>query len=415
MATHSTLKDLGAAALKRRATLTSNASQGGLRAASPNTLNRDRPSSRLSKSSLFDSELEAIAEPIQRDNTELDRINKENSIQRIIGDLQNDRISSSDSSSAASRSSARELEQERRRDFADEDSDGGRASTASSRSRSSLSSFRIGMAGGQRVDPLEPLDAPSEDDITYVTLPRSVDSPAASPYKSPAPPPPRQNGGLFGSPRPFTTAAAPVSSPLRPSNRYADENAPPLAAPAPSSAAASNFRRSPFATQQASYPTVPARSNPPPTFLRSPAVAPVTQQQPTSRPSPLNPQINSPILGGSPTATYSRSGSGFGHRGTNSFSSGGGGGGAGVRSARPAQQHSVVYEDNEADLTTFSNATNGYRLPNATVLTEALGSPQKMRSSRRTPPARSGSSGSAKTGSTGEGALLFLFLSSSSY
>ncbi|GAA5850610.1 hypothetical protein JCM8547_001929 [Rhodosporidiobolus lusitaniae] len=418
------VQDLGAAALKRRATLASQTGNG-LRAGSPNLLNRDRPSSRLSKSSLFDSELEALAEPIQRDNTELDRINKENSIQRIIGDLQNDRISLSSASSAASRSSAGELEQERRRDFADEESDDGRESSASSASRSSLSSFRIGMAGRQaNVDPLEPLDAPSEDDITYVTLPRSVDSPAASPYKSPAVAPPARTttaGGLFGSPRPLTAAPA-ASSPLRPSTRHADENTAP---PAPSSAPA--FRRSPFASSPQSYPTVPPLSTRP-TFLRSPAVAPATAQ-PTSRPSPLNPQVNSPVLGNSPTATYSRSGSGsgtYGHRANHSLSS------AASATKKQSLQRSREQGREEdldaADRTAFSSTTIGggaggpggvsYRLPNATVLTEALGSPEKQRlraQMRKGPsPVRSaatGSSGAASSGKSGEANLLTTALS----
>ncbi|GAA5989562.1 hypothetical protein JCM11641_004598 [Rhodosporidiobolus odoratus] len=414
MASTSNLKDLGTAALKRRATLTA---QGGLRAGSPNTLNRDRPSSRLSKSSLFDSELEGLAEPIQRDNTELDRINKENSIQRIIGDLQNDRVSlssrsRSSGSSRASRSSAGELEQERRREFVDEEQDGCESASSRSSRASSMSSFRIGMAGGKNgydTDPLDPLDPPTEDDITYVTLPRSLDSPAASPYKSaagsPAPPAPRAAGGLFGgSPRPIA-----ASSPLRPS-RYADENV----APAPSSAPApAPFRRSPFAAAASpaspAYPTVPARANPPPTFIRSPYVAPSQLQ---SRPSPLNPQVNSPILGNSPTTTHtgSASRSATRHHASHYFSA------VSERQAPAA----------EADRTTFSSTTLGggvgggsYRIPNATVLTEALGSPERKRPTidaklfagqakpvEKASPARSGSTGTVSTGKSAAAANL---------
>ncbi|GAA6001409.1 hypothetical protein JCM10207_006652 [Rhodosporidiobolus poonsookiae] len=406
MASNSNLKDLGAAALKRRATLTHNQ---GLRAGSPNTLNR--PASRLSKSSLFDSELEGLADPIQRDNTELDRINKENSIQRIIGDLQNDRISLSSGSSTASRSSAGQLEHERRREFADEDVDDRDSASSASSRVSSLSSFRIGMASRQRagVDPLDPLDPPSEDDITYVTLPRTNDSPAASPYKaqlgkSPTAPPAR---GLFGSPRPVA-----ASSPLRP-NRYADENLP----PAPVSAQPT-FKRSPFAASPNAYPTVPPpRAFPPPLFARSPLTTAAGYSAGQSRPSPLNPQINSPILGGSPTATYTGTGSRTAsrHHASRSLSS--------VSAAAAAE---AQLDADAADRTT-TTAAGGYRLPNATVLTEALGSPLKARTTAaaaalgraRNSPARtastangSGSGGSGKTGRSAEANLVSQHLSS---
>ncbi|GAA5895944.1 hypothetical protein JCM6882_005567 [Rhodosporidiobolus microsporus] len=404
MASNPNLKaDLGAAALKRRATLASQGG-GGLRAGSPNTLGRERdagvrPSSRLSKSSsLFESELEALAaEPIQRDNTELDRINKENSIQRMIGDLQADRLSLSSSPSIASRSDdAGEIEGEgaRRRQFADEDQDGAAssASSSSSRSRSSLSSFRIGLASrtsfnggarpaaaaGGKKDPLDPLDADdeTEDDITYVTLPRSVDP-------SPARPTNTGNGFFGGSPRrPFTAGAA--SSPLRPSSRYADENLPPASA-AHSAPAPYSFARSPAAAP--SYPTLPARSNPPPTFIRSPAAGATAAAATTrARPSPLNPQVNSPILGNSPTATYTGTGSGSGHRSAPSFSS----------APKAAASFSPLRRDRDDE-----HETTFYHLPNATVLTEAIRSPEKgrWRAAEGRKPAAVGKTPSARSGS----------------
>ncbi|GAA6028160.1 hypothetical protein JCM8097_006890 [Rhodosporidiobolus ruineniae] len=357
MPSHSSLHDLSHAALKRRNSLSQPANGGGLRAGSPNTLNR--PLSRLSKSSLFDSDLDHhLPDPIHRDNTELDRINKENSIQRLLGDLQHDRLTLSDSaSSVASRSSDGQLEREGGgREFVDEDDSDARSgrSRSSASSRSSLS-IRLGLAGtaaggGQRrtVDPLDPLDAPTEEDdtehseLTYVTLPRS--SPAQSPAKLAALSPAR---------RPVA-----ASSPLRPSTQYADENAPPSSRPAPSSAphsSAAPFSRSPFPPK--AYPTVPplARAPAPPAAFRSPLSSIAAAKNTTAaRPSPLNPQINSPVLGGSPTATLS-------------FSSG-----------APSRSRQASYRpppteagDGEGDAS--------YRLPNATVLTEALQTPAKVR------------------------------------
>ncbi|BGP16448.1 hypothetical protein JCM10213_003996 [Rhodosporidiobolus nylandii] len=419
MASNSSLKDLGAAALKRRATLASQGG-GGLRAGSPNTLHNNRPLSRLSKSSLFDSELEGLAEPIQRDNTELDRINRENSIQRIIGDLQNDRISlssasRSSASSRGSRSSAGEIEQERRRTFADEDDERRSESSSSSSRASSLGSFRIGLAakngtGGYDTDPLDPLDPPTEDDITYVTLPRSVQSPAASPaaspaHKSPAPgapsPAQRPTGGMFGASPRHQQAA---SSPVRPSQRYGDENAPP--APLPSSAPpAAPFRRSPFtAAPSPAFPTVPARAAPPPSFIRSP-YAPAVPQTQSARPSPLNPQVNSPVLGGSPTATYTGSGSGSRttHRAGPSFSS---------PRPPPAEEEKSIFSTAESSfLAPTAAGGRSYALPNATVLTEALRSPLRTRPPARAAPVaqkasplKSGSTANASATGSGKSA-----------
>ncbi|GAA5828910.1 hypothetical protein JCM11251_005915 [Rhodosporidiobolus azoricus] len=420
--THPALKtDLGAAALKRRATLT--ARGAGLRAGSPNTLGREpgggpRSASRLSKASssqLFESELEALAagDPIMRDNTELDRINKENSIQRMIGDLQADRLSLSSASVASSVGEIVDEDKDRRKDFTDEDAASSASSSrSSSRSRSSLSSFRIGLAartsferqhgaaGGARKDPLDPLDVPTEDeeqtedDITYVTLPRSNAN--DSPARTAAPPATATSNarptGLFGSPRPLGNGGGQhaQSSPLRPpSNRYGDENLPP-AAPAPYS-----FRRSPLTTN--SYPTLPARSNPPPTFIRSPAAAGVNKPQTQARPSPLNPQINSPVLGNSPTATYtgtgSRSGSG-GNRSVPSFSA-----------ATTAAAKQTSFSPARARTTAEGQGRQEqdqtlYHLPNATVLTEAIRSPEKARY-RSAPAKKNGSNKGSGSGSRG--------------
>lgn len=363
--------------------------------------NHARPNSRASAtavSSLKASDLDGLLDndphnvgPIEADNTELARRRAEASFQREMEDLRNAALSPSSASdvslgrkqpSAAGRGA-------RSRQFDDE--------TASSHSRTSASSYeslRIGLAGtaplasvhgagsGHRQG--DHVDGDDDDDLTYVTLPRSeMTSPAqtATPGRPvPAPAatqsasnplnrsalPPTTN--LFASPRPFVasagatlSAARPAFSPApgpvtaqraqgqqptfssspRPRPGAGDENAAPSrASPQPQAAKPAGHH---------SQPSLPSRAspfsgaNPPLSSFRSTGTP---QTAPPHRPSPLG--RNSPILAASPSAT-----------------------------STPA--HSRSFTSRHTSAPGFADRTTMTALPDRTGITDFLRSPERER------------------------------------
>lgn len=317
-----------------------------------------RPSSRASATalsalkasdldSLFEQDDQAAA-PIEADNTELARRRAEASFQREMEDLRNAVLSPSSASDVSlsrkphrqqnSRESATDAQ--RRRQFDDE--------TASSRSGTSASSYeslRIGLTGAAKAVPPSGLaydghpqqrGDDDDDDLTYVTLPRSaMTSPdrTATPGRpaaaSAGPPPasvrpatapaPSSASNLFSSPRPFVSSAGagiPAASrgpfATGPNQAAGSPNRSSFERPSPgahSFATTSTIAAAPSApfAQRAS----PFAANPPLSSFRSPA----TGTSPANalnngtplpaaphRPSPLG--RNSPILASaSPTAT----------------------------------------------------------------------------------------------------------------
>ncbi|BGP24898.1 proteophosphoglycan ppg4 [Rhodotorula toruloides] len=272
----------------------------------------NRPNSRGSGFSLKASDLEGLgagaghADVIEADNTELARRRAEASFQREMEELRNARLSSTSGSSI-------DGDEERNRRFDDES-----ASTRSDASRSSASSFgslKIGLTGTRTTAQHQSLAAAlddnnvetTDDNLTYMTIPRTNESPAASPARMAAPAPttaapapprpspfsraPATSTNLFASPRPFVSsagAAAPLSSSPRPhpSSTKNNENVPPV--------------------RTASYPSIPPpRTSPFHSFSPAAPSPSVPLRSPNTalphRPSPLG--RNSPILAQNTTMT----------------------------------------------------------------------------------------------------------------
>ena len=327
-----------------------------------------RPNSR--NSALKASDLDGLADGadphyIEADNTELARRRAEASFQREMQDLRNAAISPSSASDISlgpkqknnNNNNSRESDTHLRRQFDDE--------TASSHSRTSVSSyesFRIGLAAAPQLAAAGESNSrryqdhhgdDDDDDLTYVTLARTdMTSPAktATPVRpspvaataapAPAPAPtlrantataaPATN--LFASPRPFVTAASagatlsaarvgsnpsyPQASSPRPAPAQTNENQPPphSSYTSRSSPVVKSFpaaAAAPLSSQQQPLRASPFSTvNPALSSFRTagppPPLAGTPQSAMPHRPSPLG--RNSPILAASPTATSTPTG-----------------------------------------------------------------------------------------------------------
>ncbi|GAA5920615.1 hypothetical protein JCM1841_001476 [Sporobolomyces salmonicolor] len=403
-------------------------SSAGLHRASLNTLDsRPRPHSapRDLKSHPWPSstaQLDSLVEPILPDDTELDRKEQEASFQRMMDDLAHARLSSTSPSSASSVSTARnriEQEHDHRRQFDDERSvSGGTRSSdlSSSEDEDDDGSIRIGLSGaryargGTKEDPLAPLDAhemgdDTDDNLTYITLPRTEDDLEPSPAKKASPF--AQHAAAYPRNSPLRAAAAPAlfsgtspAGPPRRATRYADENVPPPRAigssPQPPSFP---HRVSPFVSSLSPRPSAL-----PTTTTADPALRTAAVPKPDAagyRSSPLNPSQNSPVLAPrSSTQTLS----------SVAASPAYGKGGAHVH------DYGAETEPENAS----ANESTRYRLPDVTYLTEALKSPAQSRSTARRwaaapvtgESARSGSPNTAKSGASKEAPIITSALSS---
>ncbi|GAA5858001.1 hypothetical protein JCM1840_000998 [Sporobolomyces johnsonii] len=395
-------------------------SSAGLRQASLNTLDsRPRPHSatRDLKSHPWPNstaELDSLVDPIAPDDTELDRKEQEASFQRVMDDLAHARLSSTSPSSGSSVSSARrrmEQEHDQRRQFEDERSaSGGTRSSdfTSGGDEDDSGSIRIGLSGtryargGAREVPLDPheMDEDTDDNLTYITLPRTEDELEPSPAKKASPfaqhaPAYTRNSPLHSTVAPaMFSGTSPAGSPRR-VTRYADENVP-LHTTASSPQPPSFPRRvSPFVSSFSPRPstfTATTTVNPP---LRTAAV-PLTTAFPSAaskpdaagyRSSPLNPSQNSPVLAPrSSTQTLSSVAA------SHAYGKGG----------VPEYDYDAEPEKENAS----ANETTTYRLPDMTYLTAALKSPAQSKTAARRmaaapitgESARSGSPSTAKSG-----------------
>lgn len=397
--------------------------RAGLAQMDTNRAGGDRPNSRGSGFSLKASDLDGLgagaghADVIEADNTELARRRAEASFQREMEELRNARLSSTSGSSV-------DGEEQRNRRFDDES-----ASSTSDASRSSASSFgslKIGLTGTRTTAQHQSLAAAlddnnaetTDDNLTYMTIPRTDESPVASPARPAAPattaaaPAPARSSpfsrapaastNLFASPRPFVSSAAatagttPLSSSPRPrpSSATNNENVPPA--------------------RSASYPSIPPpRTSPFHSFspaAPSPASAPVRSAIP-HRPSPLG--RNSPILAQNTTTTTGVSSPSFVAR---SPKNGSAQARSPLQSVQTSRTGGVVIEDyvtssdgdddrdNAANRSTRSVRT---ALPDKTGLTEFLRSPEKARSgvtpARRRMPAQAQAGQRGESGSSSEG------------
>ncbi|KAJ8294206.1 hypothetical protein OF846_002761 [Rhodotorula toruloides] len=397
--------------------------RAGLAQMDTNRAGGDRPNSRGSGFSLKASDLDGLgagaghADVIEADNTELARRRAEASFQREMEELRNARLSSTSGSSV-------DGDEQRNRRFDDES-----ASTTSDASRSSASSFgslKIGLTGTRTTAQHQSLAAAlddnnaesTDDNLTYMTIPRTVESPVASPARPAAPaaaaaaPAPARSSpfsrapaastNLFASPRPFvSSAAAPAgTTPLTSSPR-----------PRPSSA---NNENVPPA-RSASYPSIPPpRTSPFHSFspaAPSPASAPVRSAIP-HRPSPLG--RNSPILAQNTTTTTGVSSPSFVAR---SPKNGSAQGRSPLQPVQTSRTGGVVIEDyvtssddDDRDRDNAANkSTRSVRtaLPDKTGLTEFLRSPEKVRSgvtpARRRMPMQAQAGQRGESGSSSEG------------
>ncbi|GAA5888211.1 hypothetical protein JCM5296_000231 [Sporobolomyces johnsonii] len=395
-------------------------SSAGLRQASLNTLDsRARPHSatRDLKSHPWPNstaELDSLVDPIAPDDTELDRKEQEASFQRVMDDLAHARLSSTSPSSGSSVSSARrrmEQEHDQRRQFEDERSaSGGTRSSdfTSSGDEDDSGSIRIGLSGtryargGAREVPLDPheMDEDTDDNLTYITLPRTEDELEPSPAKKASPF--AQQAAAYARNSPLRSTAAPAmfsgtspaGSPRR-ATRYADENVPPHTTASSPQPPSFPRRISPFVSSFSPRPstfTATTTVNPP---LRTAAVPlptafPSAASKPDAagyRSSPLNPSQNSPVLAPrSSTQTLSSVAA------SHAYGKGG----------IPEYDYDAETEKENAS----ANETTRYRLPDMTYLTGALKSPAQSRSTARRmaaapmtgESARSGSPSTAKSG-----------------
>ncbi|BGP32334.1 hypothetical protein JCM10296v2_004115 [Rhodotorula toruloides] len=397
--------------------------RAGLAQLDTNRAAGDRPNSRGSGFSLKASDLDGLgagagrADVIEADNTELARRRAEASFQREMEELRNARLSSTSGSSV-------DGGEQRNRRFDDES-----ASTRSHASRTSASSFgslKIGLTGTRTTAQHQSLAAAlddnnaetTDDNLTYMTIPRTDESPAASPARPAAPaitaaaPAPARSSpfsrapaastNLFASPRPFVSSAAATagttpltSSPRpRPSSTNIDENVPPA--------------------RSASYPSIP----PPRTSsfhsfspaAPSPASAPIRSAAAIPhRPSPLG--RNSPILAQNTTTTTGISSPSFVAPSPQNVSAQGR---SPLQPVQTTRTGGVVIEDyitssseDERDAANKSVRSVRTALPDKTGLTEFLRSPEKVRSgvtpARRRVPVQGQAGQRGESGSGSEG------------
>ncbi|KAK4335260.1 Proteophosphoglycan ppg4 [Rhodotorula toruloides] len=401
--------------------------RAGLAQLDTNRAGGDRPNSRGSGFSLKASDLDGLGAGaghvgiIEADNTELARRRAEASFQREMEELRNARLSSTSGSSV-------DGEEQRNRQFDDES-----ASTRSDASRTSASSFgslKIGLTGTRTTAQHQSLAAAlddnnaetTDDNLTYMTIPRTDESPAASPARPAAPATtaaapasarsspysraPAASTNLFASPRPFVSSAAATAG-----------TTPLTSSPRPRPSPANNNENVPPA-RSASYPSIPPpRTSPFHSFspaAPSPASAPVRSATAIPhRPSPLG--RNSPILAQNTTTTTGISSPSFVVRSPKNVSAQGR---SPIQPVRTTRMGGVVIEDyitssseDERDAANKSVRSVRTALPDKTGLTEFLRSPEKVRSgvtpARRRVPAQgqAGLDQRGESGSSSEGRI----------
>ncbi|GAA5829168.1 hypothetical protein JCM5353_007673 [Sporobolomyces roseus] len=370
-----------------------------------------RPLKPLSQHSTTTSRLHNIGnsinhlDPIQPDDTELQRKEHEQSFERMMQELQDARISSSEEGESDSSRGVRENKHQFRDEERESDartSDDYSDSPGDDEDEEEDGSIRIGLSGvrynhrnNNNTQPLtQPLDQLAQlaqddqvdhdsDDLTYLTIPRSqIDqlSPVKqqkSPLRTTSAKPlaPSSNSNLFTSSparrptQPSSTAAVKENVPLPSSHNVARSAAPPSTFLSSFSPRPQPLRTSPFTS------------------------APLSQPQTNYRSSPLNPLQNSPVLAQKSTSSQqSQSQS----RSVLSPPL------AQRKGGRPVTIEEVSDQGTPPRSREFrrrdESATGGVRLPDMTFLTEALRSPVVEKRAASTV-RRSESKGSGSTGS----------------
>jgi len=361
-------------------------------------------------------------DPIQPDDTELQRKEHEQSFERMMQELQDARISSSEEGGSDSsrgvrenkhqfRDEERESDARTSDDYSDSPGDDEDEEEEDGSIRIGLSGVRYNHRNNNSTQPLtQPLDQLAQlaqddqvdhdsDDLTYLTIPRSqIDqlSPVKQQQKSPLrttsakPLAPSSNSNLFTSSparrptQPTSTAAAVKENVPLPSHNGARSAAPPSTFLSSFSPRPQPLRTSPFTS------------------------APLSQPQTNYRSSPLNPLQNSPVLAQKSTSSQqSQSQSQSQSRPVLSPPL------AQRKGGRPVTIEEVSDQGTPPRSREFrrrdESATGGVRLPDMTFLTEALRSPVVEKRAASTV-RRSESKGSGSTGSgSKEGTLTFHF------